>query len=200
MQDTVVELADAADLPSIGTLHARAYHPTREWHRRIFPASIAPWWGNKYALDIADPNCYVLKISSIEAPTTVLGLLALRKYEANQKGAGRWTSCRPPPEVDGQAYDAMIDSMVECREKFMFGRVHLCIDHFGVDHAYQGRGMGKMLMGKACEIADREGLDVFVQANEFAESFYRNFGFETEEKVEIPPDGVTQCFLIRRSR
>lgn len=200
MQDTVVGLAEATDLPSIGTLHARAYHPTREWHRRIFPASIAPWWEKKYALDIADPNCYVLKVSSSDSPTTVLGLLSLRKYEANQKGAGRWTSCLPPREVDRQAYDAMINSMIECRERFMLGRDHLCIDHFGVDHGYQGRGMGKMLMGRACEIADAEGLDVFVQANEFAESFYRNFGFETEEKVVIPPDGVTQCFLIRRSR
>jgi GNAT superfamily N-acetyltransferase len=202
MSHVVVGLADATDLPSIGTLHARAYHPTREWHRRIFPESIAPWWENKYAMDIADPNSYVLKISSPDSPTPtpVLGLLSLRKYDANEKGGGRWTSSPPPPEVDKEAYDAMIKSMVEYRERFMLGRVHLCLDHFGVDHEYQGRGMGKMLIAKACEIADREKLDVFVQANEFAESFYHNFGFGTEGRLEMPLDGVTQCFLVRKSR
>ena len=200
MPYTVVGLAEAADLSSIGTLHARAYHPTREWHRRIFPESIAPWWEEKYAKDIEDPNCYVLKISAPGAPNSVLGLLSLRKYEANETGAGRWASFPPPGEVDKVAYDTMINSMVEYRERFMLGRMHLCIDHFGVDDRYQRRGFGKMLMARACEIADREGLDIFVQANEFAESFYQNFGFSTEERLKIPPDGVTQCFLIRRSR
>jgi ribosomal protein S18 acetylase RimI-like enzyme len=193
MFHVVVGLAEVADIPSIGTLHARAYHPTREWHRRIFPESIAPWWEKKYAMDIADSNSYVLKFSSPD-------LLSLRKYDANETGAGRWASCHPPPEVDKEAYDAMIKSMVEYRERFMLGRVHLCIDHFGVDHEYQGRGMGKMLIAKACEIADREQLDVFVQANEFAESFYHNFGFGTEGRLEMPLDGVTQGFLVRKSR
>ncbi|KAF3397786.1 hypothetical protein F1880_005629 [Penicillium rolfsii] len=203
MSHVVVGLAESADLPSIGTLHVRAYHPTREWHRRIFPESIAPWWEKKYAMDIADPNSYVLKISDSESPAStpapVLGLLSLRKYDTNERGAGRWTSCLPPPEVDKEAYDSMIRSMIEYRERFMFGRMHLCIDHFGVDHQYQGRGMGKMLMAKACEIADREKLDIFVQANEFAESFYHNFSFETQGKLEMPLDGVTQCFLVRKS-
>lgn len=200
MSHAVVGLAQAPDLPSIGTLHARAYHPTREWHRRIFPTSVAPWWEYKYSLDIADPNNYVLKISFSDTPTTVLGLLSLRKYAANEKGAGRWTACLPPPEADREAVDAMVKAMVEHRERYMLGHVHLCIDHFGVDDAYQGRGMGKMLMARACEIADAEGLDIFVEANEFAESFYKNFGFEEEDRLALPPDGVTQCFLIRRAR
>lgn len=200
MPQTVVGLAEAADLPSIGTLHARAYHPARELHRRVFPECLAPWWEEKYAMDIEDPKCYVLKISSPDSPTSVLGLLSLRKYEANERGAGRWTSFAPPSQVDRVAYDAMIKSMVDYRERFMFGQVHLCIDHFGVDATYQRRGLGKMLIVKTCKIADQEGLDIFVQANEFAETFYQNFGFTTEERLEIPPDGVTQCFLIRRCR
>jgi hypothetical protein len=38
-------------------------------------------------------------------------------------------------------------------------------------------------MAKACEIADREKLDMFVEANEFAESFYHRNGFNTEQKT-----------------
>ncbi|KAL3480354.1 acyl-CoA N-acyltransferase [Aspergillus californicus] len=207
MSNLLVSQAEPQDLPSISTIHTRAFHPTREWHRKVFPSSIAPWWEAKYALDINDPGCFVLKISStdssttLQAPTTttVLGLLCLRKYQAHEKGAGRWTSFPPPPEVDREAYDAMISSMVKYRERFMLGRAHLCIDHFGVDAEYQSRGLGTRLMARACEIADRERLDIFVEANEFAESFYQRFGFGTEERLEMP-GGLVECFLVRRGR
>ena len=196
MADTSDWKADARDLPSLGTLHARAFHPKSEWHRKVLPVSIAPWWEQKYALDIADPNYHLLKIPSPDTPSTVLGLICLRKYKAGERGAGRWSSFPPPPQADAEAYDAMIKSMVEYRERFMLGRAHLCVDHFGVDAEHQGRGLGTTLLERACEIADREKLDMFVEANEFAESFYHRFGFKTEEKLEMP-GGLTECFLIR---
>jgi ribosomal protein S18 acetylase RimI-like enzyme len=197
MSDTSEWKVEAKDLPSIGTLHGRAFHPINEWHRKNFPNSIAPWWEEKYALDIEDPNCYLLKIPSPESSTTVVGLLSLHKYRADERGAGRWSSFPPPPPADREAYDAMVTSMIKYREEFMFGRPHFCIDHFGVDAEYQGRGLGTTLLARACEVADREELDVFVQANEFAESFYQRFGFKSEQRLEMP-GGLTECFLVRR--
>ncbi|KAL8650764.1 MAG: hypothetical protein Q9210_003636 [Variospora velana] len=185
------------DLPSIGTLHSRAFHPANEWHRKVFPTSVAPWWEERYALDINDPNCYLLKVSSPKSSTTVLGLISLYKYHAHEKGAGRWAFFPPPPQVDREMYDAMINAMAEYREKFMLGQPHFCIYHFGVDAKHQGQGLGKRLMARACDIADQEKLNIFVEANEFAESFYHKFGFETVHKVEMP-GGLTECFLIRR--
>lgn len=199
MSDTSAWKVEADDLPSLGTLHARAFHPKSEWHRSVLPSSIAPWWEKKYALDINDPKYRLLKIASSESSTIILGLLCLRKYGAEEMGAGRWSSLQPPPEVDKAAYDAMIKSMIEYRERFMLGRAHFCLDHFGVDAEYQGRGLGTKLMAKACEIADGEKLDIFVEANEFAESFYHKFGFRTEQKLEMP-GGLTECILIRPSR
>jgi GNAT superfamily N-acetyltransferase len=89
--------------------------------------------------------------------------------------------------------------MIEYRERFMLGRPHMCVEHFGIDGACQGEGLGSRLMGRVCEMADEEGLDVFVQANEFAESFYHRFGFGTEGS-EVMPGGLTECFLVRRAR
>lgn len=197
MSDTSGWIAEAQDLPSIGTIHTRAFHPTREWHRKVFPSSLTPWWEEKYSLDIDEPSCCLLKISSPESSTTVLGLLSLRKYKADERGAGRWSSFPPAPQIDREAFDAMLKSMIKYREQFMLGREHFCVDHFAVDAEYQGRGLGKILLARACEMADREKLDVFVQANEFAESFYQKFGFKTEQKLEMP-GGMTECFLIRR--
>lgn len=197
MSDTSGWEVEAQDLQSIGTLHARAFHPSNEWHRKVFPSSISPWWEEKYALDIDDPACHLLKISSPESSSTILGLLSLRKFTADERGAGRWGTFPPPPEVDSEAFDAIIQSMIKYREQFMLGKPHFCVDHFGVDAEYQGRGLGTKLLAKACEIADREELDVFVEANEFAESFYNRFGFKTEQKLKMP-GGLTECFLIRR--
>lgn len=39
---------------------------------------------------------------------------------------------------------------------------------------------------------------MFVEANEFAESFYHRFGFKTEARLEMP-GGMTECFLVRHS-
>lgn len=191
--------AEVQDLPSIATLNARAFHPKSEWHRKVFPASLSSWWEEKYALDIEDPTCHVLRVLSPDEAGVVLGLLCLRRYTADERGAGRWTSFPPATEIIGEAYDLMVKSMVEYREKLMLGRAHLCIDHFGVDSAYQGRGLGASLLGRACEIADQETLDIFVEANEFAESFYHRFGFKTEARIEMP-GGMTECLLTRHCK
>jgi ribosomal protein S18 acetylase RimI-like enzyme len=187
---------EVQDIPSIGTLHARAFHPTMEWHRKNFPSSMAPWWEAKYALDVDNPDCYLLKISSPESSSTVLGLLSLRKYKADERGAGRWSSFPPPPEIDRAAFDGVVNSMIEHRERLMLGRPHFVIDHLGVDHENRGQGLGSKLLARACEVADQEQLDIFVEANEFAESFYQKFGFKTEERLKMP-GGLTECFLVR---
>ena len=191
--------AGAQDLPSIGTLHARAFHPKIEWHRKVFPASIAPWWEERYAQIIDNPIYEVLKISSPDSPSTVIGLLSMRRFTAEERGAGTWSSFPAPPQGDREGFEGVHKSMVEYRERFMMGRPHFNIEHFGVDAGYQGSGVGSRIIAKACEIADREELDMFVEANEFAESFYQRHGFETEMKQEMP-GGMAECFLIRRSR
>jgi GNAT superfamily N-acetyltransferase len=208
-----------ADLLSIGTLHARAFHSKSDWHRKLFPLSLAPWWEERYALHIADPACHVLVIreskpdSKVEselvaeskeahpsAQPQVLGLVFVRKYTSSERGDPSWNARAPPADlVDPATFSAMVSAMIEYRERFMLGRPHMCVEHFGVDGACQGEGLGSRLMGRVCEMADEEGLDVFVQANEFAESFYHRFGFGTEGS-EVMPGGLTECFLVRRAR
>ncbi|KAJ6438861.1 NAD(P)-binding protein [Purpureocillium lavendulum] len=191
-----VERVDGRDVASLGTLHARAFHPGNAWHRRVLPASISPWWRDKYALDMADPAYRLLKVSSPAAPDVVLGLICVRRYAADERGAGRWTRLPPPPGADADAYAAMIRSMIQHRERLMLGRAHLCVDYLAVDAESQGRGFGTRLLARACGIADDQGLDVFVQANEFAEGFYRRFGFRSEQKLQMP-GGMTECFMVR---
>jgi GNAT superfamily N-acetyltransferase len=126
-----------------------------------------------------------------------LGLICVRKYKADERGSGIWDTFPPAPEIDREAFDAITKSLAAYREQFMFGRPHLNIDHFGVDTECQGRGLGKLLLAKACAIADCEKMDMFVQANQFAENFYQKYGFETQQKLEMP-GGMTECFLVRK--
>jgi ribosomal protein S18 acetylase RimI-like enzyme len=196
--------ADIRDLPSIGTLHARAFHPTREWHRRVFPSEMSSWWEARHRLNIEDPDCQLLVLAEAAGPSeeTIVGLLSMRRYRAGETGAGRWTSFAAPerllPPTEREAYDEMVRVMVESREAFMMDRPHFGIDHLAVDAATQGRGLGRTLMDRACALADREGLDVFVEANEFAESFYHRFGFVTTKTLPMP-GGMAECILIRRA-
>jgi ribosomal protein S18 acetylase RimI-like enzyme len=192
-----VEAVSIQDLPSLGTINARAFHPRSEWHREVFPLSAAPWWEEKFTLDINDPTYRLLKISPPDTPSKVAGIICLRKYKAGERGAGGWSNFPPPPKADNEAFKAVVQSMVDYRERFMIGQDHMVVDHFGVDAEYQGSGLGSKLLARACELADEEKLDMFVEANELAESFYQRFGFKTEGKEKMP-GGMTECFLIRR--
>lgn len=192
-----VEAVTAQDLPSLGTINERAFHPNGEWHRKLFPSSATPWWKEKFALDLNDPTYRILKVSSPEFPGKVGGIICLRKYEAGERGAGRWTTYPGPPEGDAESYKAVIQSMIVYRERFMLEQTHMTVDFFGVDAEHQGSGLGSKLLTKACQIADEEKLDMFVQANQYAYKFYQRFGFKAQGEEEMP-GGLVEYFLIRR--
>ena len=81
----------------------------------------------------------------------------------------------------------------------MGDRVHYHIELFGTDHEWKGKGIGSKMLKRACEIADGEGLDVFVQANAGAVSFYEKFRFRNEGELVMPgEDNYLETFMVRR--
>jgi ribosomal protein S18 acetylase RimI-like enzyme len=157
------------------------------------------WWITRYTHNISDPTCLVLAATSTTSPHNILAVIVLKKYDAQTKGAGTWTffpRCEDQPK---EAYEDMLRSMIQGRERFMLGKPHYHIEHFAVDHAVQRLGVGKKLIAKAFEIVDEEGVEVFVQTNEFAAAFYERVGF-----VEVGREGVSggmdEVFLVRAAR
>lgn len=63
---------------------------------------------------------------------------------------------------------------------------------------YHGRGAGGKLVGWGCDLADRDGLEVYLDSTAWAKGFYEKHGFEAKNSVEIPGGGgYVETFMVR---
>ncbi|KAK4897388.1 hypothetical protein LTR27_004908 [Elasticomyces elasticus] len=199
-QFDVIE-ASEANVPSLSTIVARAFHPSNAYIKKVLPdtPALAGWWSKIFADEIKDASTHLL-IAVDPDNDTAVGLLSLRRMEAAEKGAGTWGLYELTPDHDVEGYKAMIDSMGEHRERLMLGRPHYLIQLFGVDAAYAGRRIGQKLLARACDIADAAGLDTLVQANGNARAFYEKQEFVVKGKETMPGDEYVEYMLVRPGR
>ena len=196
---TVIE-ARQSDVTSLTTIVARSFYPVNPYIKQTFPdtPTIRAWWSRIFQNVINSSSCHVL--AAIDPDTDKdIGILILRLLGPDERGAGFWTMYDWTEDHDEAKVKAMIDAMVEYRERMMLGRSHFSIELFGVDHDFKGRGVGTKLLARACEIADRAGYDVFVQANASARDFYARLGFGVEGETVMPGEGeYRECMMVRR--
>lgn len=219
-----VRRATLADLPTLSTIVPRSFHPTNAYIRTLFPDTplLQKWWTEIFTSKILQPEpkiSHLLTITQSNTPTTIksnyetepepknqtsnetstpptLGILSLQFFPPSTPGAGLYTTFPPTCDHDSASYDAVATSLASAREELMSDRAHFCVELFGVDHALQGRGLGKLLLRRACEIADEVGVEVFVMANESASGVYVGVGFEERRRVVLE-GGYGEVMLVR---
>lgn len=197
--------ATEADLASLSTVVPRAFHKNNEYFRQTLPDTpvLRCWWSGLLLDAIQDPIYHVYTIIG-EAKTSprALGLLLLRYIDADGNGDNVFHRHPPTDDHDHARYAAMLSgSKGGPRERFMGGKAHYSLDLFGVDDRYQGTGLGKKLLLKACQIADVQGIDIFVQANMYARAFYEKRAFECVEEVVLPgPERYGEVFMVYHHR
>jgi GNAT superfamily N-acetyltransferase len=76
------------------------------------------------------------------------------------------------------------------------------IEFLGCSHIHQGHGIGSALLQACCEMVDEEGLEVCVEANGAAKTFYERHGFFVKESVILTDQGFNyeEVFMIRPPR
>ncbi|KAK1071799.1 hypothetical protein LTR12_008566 [Friedmanniomyces endolithicus] len=194
--------ASESNVPSLSTIVARSFHPVNPYIRKVLPDTphLRKWWSNIFTNQIEDSNTHLL--TALDPKTnTAIAVLSMRRMAADDKGAGSWNNHDLTPDHDVVGYKAMIDSMGEHRERLMLGRPHFLIQLFGVDHAYAGKGIGRSLLARACEIGDSAGLDMFVQANASAKGLYEKMGFEVGGEEVMPGEmKYVEYMLVRKCK
>nr|WP_231510290.1 GNAT family N-acetyltransferase [Fischerella sp. PCC 9605] len=76
---------------------------------------------------------------------------------------------------------------------------HYYLEMLGVAPAYQGQGIGSLLLQPVLKQADTEGLPCYLQTTtEKAVRFYQKHGFEVLRTVELPKGG-SQLWTMKRS-
>lgn len=206
MAQLSVTPAREADLESLSDLVPRAFHRSNEYFRTTLPNTplLRQWWAGLIGDAIRDLIYHVLTIiDSNETPGARLAvsLLLLRRIAADGTGENVFHRHPPTADHDHARYAAMLRGSVGGpRERLMSGVSHFSLDLFGVDDQYQGSGLGKALLKTACEIADAQSADIFVQANIYARAFYEKRGFQCVEEILLPgPEKYGEVFLVYRA-
>lgn len=194
--------ARPSDVESLATILPRAFHPVNPYIKKTLPdtPSVREWWSRLFISAIGDPSCNVL-IALDPATGKDIGVLNLRLFRPEERGCGFWTddAFEFSPDINRDMCQAMVDSMIEYREKLMMGRPHFLIELFGVEQRWKGMAVGTKLLKRVCEIADEKGHDVFVQANGSAKGFYERQGFKSEAEVVMPGEAkYMEYMLVRR--
>lgn len=203
MADILIAEARPKDLDSLTTILPRAFHPVNPYQRVAQPdtPTIRKWWYKVFQDEIDDPSCHPI-VAINQVTDKDIGILTLRRFEPGEKGSGFWSMYPLTPDHRKEMCDAFIVTMAEWRERLMGDRVHYLIELFGTAYVWKGKGVGSMMLQRACAIADQEAADVFVQANASAVGFYEKFGFQSEGEIALSGgDGreeYVEAFMVRR--
>ncbi|KAI9652244.1 MAG: hypothetical protein M1831_007092 [Alyxoria varia] len=100
---------------------------------------------------------------------------------------------------DERLCDAFFGAMGENREKLMGGRRHWYVELMGVSAEYQRQGVGAMLLKPGCDLADRDGVEAYVDASPVAAPLYERYGFEVRNQCTMPEpfDWYVEKFMVR---
>lgn len=197
-----VQPATSSNLPSLETIVPRAFHPTNPYITKLFPDThnVRSWWTQIFSSKISSPkSSHLLTVTSTADPTTTLGVLSMQLFGPTEQGAGFYSTFGPTPDHDAEAYEAVAANLAAARQSYMSGRAHLVIELFGVDHGAKGLGLGRLLLERACEIADGEGLPIFVMANASAQGIYPKVGFELRNVKVMPGELKYEEYMLVRS-
>ena len=164
--------------------------------------SVRQWWSEIFTSKVLDSptTSHLLTAASSNSPSESIGVLSMQLIGPSDRGAGFWSTFSPTPDHDAATYADVSSNLAHAREEFMLGAPHFVIELFGVDHEKKGLGLGKILLLKACEIADQAGLAVFVMANASARGIYQHpdIGFELRDVKVMPGEMRYEEYMLVR--
>lgn len=91
--------------------------------------------------------------------------------------------------------------VMDAMERYRPNEDHFYLQFVGVDPEQQGRGLGGAVMKPVLEQCDRDGVGAYLEnTKEKNLPFYRRFGFETKEQVELLPGAPPAWLMWRAAR
>ncbi|KAF2157089.1 hypothetical protein K461DRAFT_218633 [Myriangium duriaei CBS 260.36] len=200
---TTIRPALPTDVPSLTTLLPRSFFPTNPTVKRALPDTplMRQWWALVYNEEISNPACHLyvaVSSSSSSASSTdgVIGMASLRLHSPGDTYGGFWTQHAWTADHGEEVWRPAIDCMVEYERRLMGERRHGLLEMVAVDDKWKGKGVGRMLVGKMCEVADAERVEIFLQSGG-ARGYYLKLGMGFGIEAEPEWEGYRACLLTR---
>ncbi|KAI0142807.1 acyl-CoA N-acyltransferase [Xylariaceae sp. FL1272] len=186
--------AELQDLDSLETIIPRAFFGVNEFMRTLFPDTPAmrEWWRGIFEEYIRNPNFHI-PVAIDTSTQTVVGALPLRGVRKGQAFGGFMAQHPATEDHPAEIWSKAIERFIENEKETVGHNDRFLVEVMGVDEAYQGRGVGKQLVARVCEIADAKGYPIFLETSR-ARDFYvkQGRGFQV-----VCPDGDA-AILVRQ--
>ncbi|KAF5013960.1 hypothetical protein FDECE_89 [Fusarium decemcellulare] len=192
----ILEEATVDDVPALTELWYAAF--TDPGVRHLWPDTpgVRKWWDDANREDFINKKEFQHYIKIVD-PKSKDGrgrprIAAYAKWDlATPKERGP----RYPPwseDMPIQACDAFIERLENSRLQVMAGqKKHYYLDTLVTHPDYQRRGAGSMLVKWGCDLADKDGVGVYVDASEAGAPLYQKFGFIPKTLVvDKPASGI----------
>ncbi|KAJ5640578.1 hypothetical protein N7528_000203 [Penicillium herquei] len=182
-----------ADIPSLSELWYTSF--SIPVNLRMFPETpgVRDWWDNANRHDLLhNPHRKYLKIVDSSACDF---LVAYAKWDLDPLESGeRFPAWHE--ESDHELCDLVFTDGCEKREEYMNGRKHYYM--LVVHPQYRRQGAASQLVQWGCDLADQNGLPVYLDAHIDAAPLYERFGFKGREDLEVTSEGALS--MIREPR
>ncbi|KAJ5638116.1 hypothetical protein N7490_007995 [Penicillium lividum] len=173
------------DIPSLSELWYKSF--SIPINLLMFPntPNIRNWWNEANSNDLLrNPRRKYLKI--VDPAGTVV---AYAKWDLDPQHSGaRFPAWHA--ESDSETCHLVFTKLDEEKKLYFGARNFYYLDMLVVHPEYRGRGAASMLIQWGCELADREGVPVYLDAHVDAASLYRRFGFKDREDKSVTPEGA----------
>ncbi|KAI4834455.1 acyl-CoA N-acyltransferase [Aureobasidium sp. EXF-8845] len=100
--------------------------------------------------------------------------------EAAEKGPSNYA-----PSANGALLDAMDAAMTVSKKKYIGGQPYLYLRILAIDPAYQRRGVGSLLLDEGVAIADRCGIQTYLEATKVGRPLYAKYGYEDRDFMDF---------------
>ncbi|KAE8381705.1 acyl-CoA N-acyltransferase [Aspergillus bertholletiae] len=176
------------DIPQITEVWYRAFSTPH--NLELFPdtPAVRSWWNKNISYDLVNrPYQKYIKVVDAACPGEII---AYAKWDLQPDECGErflpWH-----PESNAELCAQLFGGIELQRKSLMRGCRHFYLDMLATNPEHGRRGAASLLVHWGCDIADRNGITIYVSSSDQAVGLYQKFGFKLVEGLDDIPEGST---------
>ncbi|MCJ1358880.1 MAG: hypothetical protein MMC33_008880 [Icmadophila ericetorum] len=201
-----LEHAIPSDIPTLTSIYFSAFHAD-PLSLTCFPRnnpSIQQWWlENITSAFTSEPTARVIKIVERKQAISSEYSEGIQKKE-EIIAFGKWHVLDAATQVGGDDPDSMptwpagspsslcnnfFGGLASTRQKLMSSRPHYYLELLATLPQHQGRGVASVLIKWGLELADRDGLEAYVEGGPKVKGLYERLGWVERGCVQVDLEG-----------
>ncbi|KAF7508498.1 hypothetical protein GJ744_009211 [Endocarpon pusillum] len=165
--------------------------------------AIEEWWKESHQNALLDPRTRFAKVTDEDTAEVVAMVrwVLPRDNESPQPGPEKRRWPEFPDDVDRSLADPLFESVALARKEIMEDRRHYVLEFIQTAKEYKGRGAASLVMRYGCDMADNDGLEIYVSASMEGYPMFLKYGFVLKGEDTMPGGyGFIQRHLVRPAR